>query len=150
MYSIGNYVYVHSNTLPQVQTQILIMPNLLQRYPTRVQFKGFVNISPNCSPIFTYQVEIVFSWIFSRTNWQSTSTCLVRSWYTRFEAMCRAAWLSHQVLLETKGSTQSQLPGDETIVFHMWIEPYLYTQFLHSIEIQQFVSYFSKIPNFHQ
>jgi hypothetical protein len=41
------------------------------------------------------EVSISFDCTFSIMKWQSISMCLIRSWKTRFDVMCHAAWLSY-------------------------------------------------------
>lgn len=56
--------------------------------------KFLVNISASWLELETNWREINPELKLSRTKWQSTSMCLVRSWKTVFLAVCKAAWLS--------------------------------------------------------
>ena len=57
--------------------------------------KLLVRMSASWSVVGTYSGLITRWFTLSLVKWQSTSTCLVRSWWTGFTAMARAAWLSH-------------------------------------------------------
>ena len=81
-----------SNTPPQARAYMLYAPSLLQMYlgPLR----DLVKISVSWSFELTKLVITHPNAIFSLMKWQSTSMCLVLSWKTKLDAICKAAWLS--------------------------------------------------------
>ena len=70
------------------------MPNLRRRKSNCRFPKAFVKIFVSCMEVWTYLVWMAPFCISSRTKWQSTSICFVRSWKMGLAAMCKAAWLS--------------------------------------------------------
>ena len=90
------------------------MPNFLHILSMCVFRSGLVRISASWRFVQTW-----ISWMHggcevvpltkSRTRWQSTSMCLVRSWKTWFLAMCIAAWLSQCNVIKPSWWTPSSL-----------------------------------------
>jgi len=70
------------------------MLNLQRRKSNCCVLKVFVKMSTSYIGVWTYLAWISPFWIASRTKWQSTSICFVRSWKTGLAAICKAAWLS--------------------------------------------------------
>ena len=69
-------------------------PSLLQMYLILGPLRDLVKMSASWSFELTKLVAIHPDAIFSLMKWQSTSMCLVLSWKTGLDAICKAAWLS--------------------------------------------------------
>ena len=72
---------------------MLYAPSLLQMYLILGPLRDLVKISASWSFELTKLVVTHPDAIFSLMKWQSTSMCLVFSWKTKLDAICKAAWL---------------------------------------------------------
>ena len=73
---------------------ILTIPILQTRLENWLNPSALVSKSASWQCVLTWINLMTFSSILSLTTWQSISICLVLSWNTRFEPICRATWLS--------------------------------------------------------
>ena len=86
--------YTLSNTPPQAGAYMFYAPSLLQMYLILGPLRDLVKISVSWSFELTKLVATHSDAIFSLMKWQSTSMCLVLSWKTGLDAICKAARLS--------------------------------------------------------
>ena len=93
-------IEISINTLPQAGVCMSYASRLLHRYVTLGSRSDLVKISASRSLEFINEVVISPEMIFSRMKWQSISICLVRSWETGLEVMCKTAWLSQMSFIE--------------------------------------------------
>ena len=73
---------------------MLYAPSLLQMYLILGPLRDLVKIFASWSFELTKLVATHHDAIFSLMKWQLTSMCLVLSWKTGLDVICKAAWLS--------------------------------------------------------